>query len=98
MPTWRNLAPKLPVNRNESGKLWSRAASRTVIFEYQAATFGLADWHGVRIYVTTWDFDGIDARYRPLSEAGGQWSMGGGAETDPYIMDDAGPILIPAAE
>ncbi|MCC6622251.1 MAG: DUF3459 domain-containing protein [Deltaproteobacteria bacterium] len=74
------------------------AASRTIIFEYQAATYGLTSWEGVAIYVTTWDFDGIDARYRPLSEEGGQWLMGGGAATDPYIMDDVGPVLVPTSE
>jgi len=73
------------------------AASRTIIFEYQAATFGLESWEGVAIYVTTWDFDGIDARYRPISEDGGQWFMGGGQPTDPYIMDDIGPVLVPVS-
>lgn len=74
------------------------AASRTITFEYQASTFGLATWGGVKVLATTWDFDGIDARYRPLSPEGGQWLMGGGAETDPYIMDSIGPVAIPAAE
>lgn len=74
------------------------APSRTIIFEYQASTFGLESWGGVSLYATTWDFDGIDARYRPLSEEGGQWSMGGGAPTDPYIMDDVGPVAIPPSQ
>ena len=74
------------------------AASQTIIFEYQASTFGLQSWAGVKVYATTWDFDGIDARYRPLSPAGGQWLMGGGAETDPYIMDSVGPVTLPASE
>lgn len=71
------------------------AASRTITFEYDAARFGLSTWEGVSVYATTWDFDGIDNIYRPLTPAGGPWSVGGGEPTDPLIMDDLGPIAIP---
>ena len=71
------------------------AATRTITFEYDAARFGLSDWRGVSVYATTWDFDGIDNVYRTLTPEGGPWGMGGGAATDPLVMDDLGPILIP---
>ena len=70
-------------------------ASKTVTFVYDRRNFGLASWSGTKIYLTTWDYDGIGANFRPLSPAGGQWQMGGGASTDPLIMDDVPPIVIP---
>ncbi|MBL0275849.1 MAG: DUF3459 domain-containing protein [Anaeromyxobacter sp.] len=79
--------------------------SRTVSFTYDRTKYGLASWSGVQVYVTTWDFDGINAIFRPLvtgAEAH-PWAMGGGATacqlpggcTDPKIMDDLPPIPIP---
>jgi carbohydrate-binding DOMON domain-containing protein len=71
------------------------ATTKTVTFMYLRKSFGLSTWSGLKVYVTTWDFDGIKGVFRPLSPAGGQWEMGGGAATDPMIMDDVPPILIP---
>jgi glycosidase len=78
-------APKIKVD----------AALRQIELTHDGANFGVADWGGVRLYLTTWDFDGLDARYRDLSEAGGQWVMGGAPAGSPKIMDDVGPVLIP---
>jgi hypothetical protein len=71
--------------------------ARRIVFRYDRRALGLASWEGVKVYVTTWDFDGIDARYRPMSPEGGQWLFGGGAADDPFILDDVGPIEIPPA-
>jgi glycosidase len=82
---------------------------RTVTFTYDRHDYGLDSWSGVRIYVATWDFDGIGAAFRPLAQTAGQWRMGGGGppytpdatdpnvlySADPKIMDDAGPFAIP---
>ena len=78
-------APKIKVD----------AALRQIELTYDGADFGVADWVGAGLYLTTWDFDGLDARYRDVSEAGGQWVMGGAAAGAPKIMDDVGPVLIP---
>lgn len=72
--------------------------TNTITFEYDGARFALDTWEGVSVYATTWDFDGIDNVYRPLSADGGPYGMGGGAATDPLIMDDLGPVLIPVME
>ncbi len=77
--------PKIAVDR----------PTRTITFEYATSSFGLPSWEGVSVYVTTWDFDGIDARYRPLSPSGGPWTMSGGEPTDPYVMDELGPVALP---
>jgi glycosidase len=71
------------------------APGNTVIFTYDRTAFGLDSWSGVRVYLTTWDYDGIGASFRGLSPAGGEWEVGGGAATDPMIMDAVGPIAIP---
>lgn len=69
--------------------------AKTVTFTYNRNNYGLATWAGVQVYIATWDFDGIDSRYRPLTPDGGPFVMGGGATTDPLIMDDVPPITLP---
>jgi len=85
------------------------APNKTITFTYDRNDFGVADWSGVKIYIATWDFDGIGAIFRPLTESGGQWRMGGGGppftpdptdptvkySNDPKIMDDLPVITIP---
>ena len=84
-------------------------SAKTVTFTYDRNDYGLATWSGVKVYVTTWDFDGIGAAFRPLTKDGGQWRMGGGAppytpdaadptvlySAAPKVMDDVAPITIP---
>jgi glycosidase len=69
-------------------------ATKTISFTYDRNNFGLASWSGVKIYIATWDFDGIQAIFRPLTQDGGQWVMGGGGDADPMIMDDMPPITL----
>jgi hypothetical protein len=85
------------------------AGQKTIIFTYDRNHFGVPSWSGVKIYVSTWDFDGIGAVFRPLTKDGGQWRMGGGGppytpdatdpsvlySNDPKIMDDLPVITIP---
>jgi glycosidase len=78
-------------------------ANKTVTFSYDRRRLGLASWSGVKVYVTTWDFDGINGVFRPLAKDAGDWTMGGAPtwdpvtflSTEPRIMDDAGPFTIP---
>lgn len=70
-------------------------AARTITFTYSRSSYGLASWSGVRVYATTWDIDGLAGAYRTLSPAGEQYNYGGGAPTDPYVMDSVGPVAIP---
>lgn len=69
-------------------KVKADAGTKTVAFTYDRRVMGLASWTGVKVYITTWDYDGIKGILRPLSPSGGQWEMGGGQATDPLIMDD----------
>ncbi|AKI97587.1 alpha-amylase family glycosyl hydrolase [Kosmotoga pacifica] len=45
-------------------------------------------YKGFKFYITTWDFDGIEAKYRDLYPQPKAYHFGGGTKTDPYIMDD----------
>jgi hypothetical protein len=69
-------------------------AGKTVTFEYDRTTFGLATWTGVKVYLTTWDFDGVQKVFRPISAAGASYEFGHGAATDPHIMDDVAPFTL----
>ena len=71
-------------------------ATKTVTFSYNRTNYGLATWAGVKVYLTTWDFDGIGGNFRPLTPGGGQWDFGGGQTTDPLIIDDTAIITLPA--
>ena len=76
-------------------KLRADMATKTVTFTYNRNDYGIASWAGVEVYVATWDFDGIGGNFRLLTPTGGQWDFGGGATTDPMIMDDVPPITLP---
>jgi glycosidase len=52
---------------------------------------------GARVYVTTWDWNGVDSEYRRLTEVPQQWTFGGGdGAVDPLILDDTDIIMVPA--
>ena len=61
------------------------AATNTIRFEWPAAAFEeVEDWSGLRVYATTWDYDG---GYRALDAAPAEMRYGGGTPTSPRIMD-----------
>ncbi|MBA4176991.1 MAG: hypothetical protein C0505_10600 [Leptothrix sp. (in: Bacteria)] len=69
------------------------AAAATVSLTLPAAALGgLKSLSGLRLYVTTWDYDG---GYRPLGPQAGPHSMGGGTADGPRVMDDSGVITLP---
>ena len=47
----------------------------------------MESFSGGKIYVTTWDFDGIRVAYRDLNENPAEFGYGGGRPTDPKLMD-----------
>jgi glycosidase len=81
-------APLIEVNEGE----------RTVSFTFSGPALGVSSFENARLYLTTWDFDGIDNIYRKLRPDGGPWEVGGGAADAPKIMDDVGPIEIGTIE
>jgi glycosidase len=71
------------------------ANAGTIRFEYPAGAFSVSDFEGAKIWVTTWDYDGVDNKYRDLAPGGGQWMMSG-PEGGQRIMDQVGPVTVPA--
>lgn len=63
------------------------AGARTISLTFTPESFGdLPSLSGVRIYVTTWDYDG---GYRPLTPQPEQWKFSGGdGAVSPLVMDD----------
>ena len=61
--------------------------TNTVRFDWPAAAFDeMHDGRGLRLHVTTWDFDG---GYRGIDATSGPMTYGGGTPTSPRIMDDS---------
>lgn len=62
-------------------------ATNSITLRYKSDPMGLSSWEGVKIYITTWDRDEFGA-YRPLDAKATDLKFGGGASSDPKIMDD----------
>ena len=69
-------------------------ASHTVSFLLPAAALGrLPSLSGVKLYVSTWDYDG---GYRALGPEAQPYALGGGhADSDARVMDDTPVIVLP---
>jgi hypothetical protein len=70
------------------------AAANQISFVLPAASLdGMKSPSGVKLYVTTWDYDG---GYRALAPQAGTATLGGGnGATDPLVMDDSVVITLP---
>jgi hypothetical protein len=64
------------------------AEARTIRIAYRGKQLGLANWHGVGIYLTTWDVNG-EGDYVPIRRNAPDSEFSGGDPEDPKIMDDA---------
>ncbi|MEL7449021.1 MAG: alpha-amylase family glycosyl hydrolase [Pseudomonadota bacterium] len=60
--------------------------AKTITFTFRGRDYGIEDWTGAKLYITTWDITG-EGYYRHLSPEGGAWDFGGGEEDGPKIMD-----------
>ncbi len=67
---------------------------RTITLTLSPAALGdVADLHGARLYVTTWDYDGA---YRALARKPAPFVFGGGdGRRDPLVMDASAVIRLP---
>lgn len=68
--------------------IWVDKDNNRIRFTYQGSDFGVQDWDGVSIYITTWDKSG-EGNYRELSAKAALWTFGGASSNDPKILDDA---------
>ncbi len=64
------------------------ASAGTITLRYPASLLGgFSALSGGKLYITSWDYDGVNNAYRPLAPAGGEWTYTG-PSTAPYIQDD----------
>ncbi|ACE85332.1 alpha-amylase family glycosyl hydrolase [Cellvibrio japonicus] len=71
-----NLSPVIDIDRKQ----------KTFTFTYDFSALGVDNWHGKKIYITTWDRnqDGL----RPLKPVASQSDFGGGNDSSAKILDD----------
>ncbi|HZK19165.1 MAG TPA: alpha-amylase family glycosyl hydrolase [Treponemataceae bacterium] len=71
--------------------------NQTLTFAYSSESFNNPiTLSGMKIYIATYDYDGMSAGNRLIEETAGEWSFGGGSyKTSPLIMDDIEVVQIP---
>lgn len=87
-------------SEHHEGTPWPEAArvqadprQRSITLEWpRSALHGLRDLRGLRLYVTTWDYDN---GYRALAPQAGPFVVGGGTSDGPRIMDDTPVLTVP---
>ncbi|MCZ0943499.1 MAG: alpha-amylase family glycosyl hydrolase [Gammaproteobacteria bacterium] len=70
-----------------SPRITADAEARTVTFLYEGERFGVDDWQGANLYVTTWEHN-PEGEYTEINESPSDWSFGGAPPTSPKILDD----------
>lgn len=61
--------------------------ARSVTLSFAQVLLGGPSLSGGKVYVTTWDYDGLNGMYRDLRATPGGFEYGGGEPTDPKLMD-----------
>jgi glycosidase len=77
-----------------SAAISSNFSAKQVTFTYDRHNYGLASWNGVQVYVTVWDYDGVNKVFRPITQAGGPFTYGNGNASDPHVMDLCPPVTL----
>lgn len=69
----------------------------TVSFIIQAEALGFPEsLSGTKVYITTWDYDGIESAYRKIEPQPQAYTMGGGdGAKDPLFMDETKVLTVP---
>ena len=60
---------------------------RTVTFFYEGERFGVDDWQGANIYVTTWEHN-PEGEYTDINPSPSDWFFGGAPPDSPKVLDD----------
>ncbi len=77
----------------EAARVYADPLQRTLTLEWpRSALQGLADLRGLRLYLTTWDYDN---GYRALASEPGPFVMGADNPDGPRIMDDTPVLTLP---
>lgn len=78
-----------------AGTVKADKAKQQITFTFSGASLGFpASLSGIKAYLTTWDYTGLESRNRPLAPDGGDYTYTGPAE-GPLIMDDTPVLTLP---
>lgn len=78
-----------------AGQVSVDKAARKIVFTFSPASMGFpTSLSGTKVYLTTWDYNGLEGRNRPLSPEGGDYVYAGPAG-GPLIMDDTPVLTVP---
>jgi glycosidase len=81
---------------NPSPKIFVNKKNRTIDVLISAKTLAYPkDISGTKLYISTWDYDGMESKYRPLLKEPEAFAFGGGSKKDPYVMDDTNVVFVP---
>ena len=67
-------------------------SARRITIRYDKTKMGIADWSGMKVYVSTWDMNG-EGEYVHIQPSPADWFFGGAPEGSPKILDDAELII-----
>lgn len=77
----------------EAARVQADPATGTITLEWpRSALQGLPDLRGLRLYISTWDYDN---GYRSIAPEPGAFVMGGGTPDAPRILDDTPVLTLP---
>lgn len=78
-----------------SGKVSVDKSKNQITFTFGGDSLGApSTLSGTKVYVTTWDYDGLESSNRKLTPDGGDYIYGGPSD-GPLVMDDTAVILVP---
>jgi glycosidase len=78
-----------------AGQVSVDKAARKISFTFGAASLGFpSSLSGTKVYLTTWDYTGLENRNRPLAPEGGDYTYQGPTD-GPLIMDDTPVLTLP---
>jgi glycosidase len=78
-----------------AGKVAVDKAKNQIILTFGGDSLGApATLSGTKVYVTTWDYDGLESSNRKLTAEGADYIYGGPAD-GPLVMDDTPVLVVP---
>ncbi len=80
-----------------SPELVSDIANKTITIKLPGGALGNPKrYSGWKVYVATWDYEGMSGKLRPLLLSPTPWGFGGGNPdgSSPHIIDSVGPVLL----
>jgi glycosidase len=79
-----------------AGQIQVDKAKNQIVFTFTGPALGSpASLKGTAVYLTTWDYDGLESANRKLTVDGGDYIYGNGQPGQPLVMDDTPVLLVP---